>query len=418
MKHWKTTLSAILISAAFIMPGTLLAQDKPEIYSKLPNSALVGVFDPDMPDRSDIEKALPEGTRDNSKPLVIGWTEITLGNPWFVAAIDYAQKAAEEYGYELDVQVADGDPTKTSAQVDSFIARQVDVIVIDPTDLASAAGDAQRAVDAGIPVIMIGTVPDDSPIITTVTWNPFKNGFLAGQYTAKQFDANTPLSVANIIGRVGNSTSESRVNGMMSGFMYERGKQLGKDWSEEEGMLAGFDAFQDLVKSGSTDLPDLNMKFVTMGVGDWTEEGGLNAAEDILTAHGGDLGLILAGNDFMGMGAIRAIQNNNMQDQVKVAASADGFRTALEMVKSGELMATGLFSGSHVGQGAIELIHDIYDEGFDANNLPMGSFFEPDTVTPKNVDQYIDNDDPSNPFFKYEIPPFKTIPELRAEAGQ
>lgn len=408
MKTWTFAVAAALGLAA----GVAFAAEKHPIYQKLPHSSLVGLIDPQMDSRADIEKALPKGPKDYGDKLEIGWTEITLGNPWFVSVVDVAKKKAEEYGYDLDVQVADGDPARTSAQVDTFIARHVDVIVLDPTDLASAAADAERAVEAGIPVIAIGTVPDDSPIVTTVTWNPYMNGFNSGAYMATRFPADKHVNAATLIGRVGNSTSESRVNGMVSGFIWTRMQQLGVEGSKEDAMLRGFDAFQTLNTEGSVDLPDLNFSVLAQGVAHWTEEGGLNATEDILTAHGPKLDLIMAGNDFMGMGAVMAVENNGMQDRVKVAASADGFRVALEMVKNGQMMATGLFSGSHVGEATLDLIHAIFDEGYDANNMPMGSFLVPEAVTPENVDKFIDPDK-GNPFFRYEIPPFKTIDELR-----
>lgn len=407
--HHLTTATALFL-AGLALPAA--AQEKAEIYKLMPNSALSGVIDPEMADRSDIPKALPTTARDASKPLVIGWSEITLGNPWFVAVVDTAKAKAKEYGYELDVQVADGDPAKTSAQIDAFIARGVDVIVIDPTDLAATAADAQRAVDAGIPVIALGTVPDDSPLVTTVLANPYGNGFEAGRYVAKTFGADTPIVAAAIIGTVGNSTSESRVNGLISGIVAERSEQLGLGLSKEDAMLRGFENFQKLKTRGSFDDAELKFEIRGMGVGSWTEEGGLSAAEDLLTAHGDALNLILAENDFMGIGALNALGNVNLKDRIQVAAAADGFRVALDLVKSGDMLVTGLNAGSETGEGVVELIRQIFDQGFDANNLPLGSYFPSAIVTKETVDAVYDPDE-ANPFFKYEVPPFRSISDLR-----
>lgn len=411
MFHSKTAL-ALLSSAALLLALPALAQDKHEIYTLLPNSALSGVIDPAMPDRSAINKALPTAPRDPADKLVIGWTEITLGNPWFVSVIDTAKAKADEYGYELDVQVADGDPAKTSAHIDAFIAKGVDVIVMDPTDLAAAAADAQRAVDAGIPVIALGTVPDDSPIVTTVLFNPYGNGFEAGRFVAQHYGPDAPITAAAILGTVGNSTSESRVNGLITGIIYERSEQLGLGLSKEDAMLAGFNKFQELKTGGSFDYPEAKFSTVSMGVGFWTEEGGLDAAEDILTAHGGDLNIILAENDFMGMGALRAIENQGYKGKIAVANAADGFRVALDLVKSGDMLVTGLCSGSHTGEGVMQLIHQIFDQGFDAGNLPLGSYYPSQIVTGQNADEFIDPDT-ANPFFRYSVPAFKSIPDLR-----
>ncbi|SEO22281.1 ribose transport system substrate-binding protein [Gemmobacter aquatilis] len=410
MKH--VTKAFALLASAALLSGPAWAEGKHEIYTLLPNSALSGVIDPDMADRSAIAKALPVAPRAPDDKLVIGWTEITLGNPWFVAVVDTAKAKAEEYGYELDVQVADGDPAKTSAQIDAFIAKGVDVIVLDPTDLAAAAADAQRAVDAGIPVIALGTVPDDSPLVTTVLANPYGNGFEAGRYVAQTMGAEAQITAAAILGTVGNSTSESRVNGLITGIIYERSEQLGLGLSKEDAMLTGFNKFQELKNHGSFTYPEAKFDVKAMGVGFWTEEGGLDAAEDILTAHGATLNLILAENDFMGIGALTALENAGLKGKVLVACAADGFRVALDLVKSGDMLVTGLNAGSMTGQAAVELIHEIFDQGLDANNLPLGSYFPSAIVTKDTVDEVYDTDT-ANPFFKYTVPPFKTITDLR-----
>lgn len=410
MKHVSKAFA--LLASAALLTGSAWAEGKHEIYTLLPNSALSGVIDPEMADRSDIAKALPTAPRDPGDKLVIGWTEITLGNPWFVAVVDTAKAKADEYGYELDVQVADGDPAKTSAQIDAFIAKGVDVIVLDPTDLAAAAADAQRAVDAGIPVIALGTVPDDSPLVTTVLANPYGNGFEAGRYVAQTMGAEAQITAAAILGTVGNSTSESRVNGMITGIIYERSEQLGLGLSKEDAMLAGFNKFQELKNGGSFTYPEAKFDVKAMGVGFWTEEGGLDAAEDILTAHGATLDLILAENDFMGIGALTALENAGLKGKVQVACAADGFRVALDLVKSGDMLVTGLNAGSMTGQAAVELIHQIFDQGLDANNLPLGSYFPSAIVTKDTVDGVYDPGT-ANPFFKYTVPPFKTIADLR-----
>ena len=124
MTFLKSASLMLCTAALAIVTSSARAAEKHEIYKLLPNSALSGVIDPEMADRSGIAKALPTAPRDASKKLVIGWSEITLGNPWFVSVVDTAKAKAAEYGYELDVQVADGDPAKTSAQIDAFIAKK------------------------------------------------------------------------------------------------------------------------------------------------------------------------------------------------------------------------------------------------------------------------------------------------------
>jgi ribose transport system substrate-binding protein len=130
-----------------------------ELYSLLPKIALVGVRDDSaLESRADIDKAWPKTPR-NEGTLFIGWSEIAMANPWFVAVRDSAIATAEEKGYEINFLVAEGDNLRQSDHIDTFITQGVDVIVIDPVDTTSVILDIQRAVDAGIPVVTVGAAP-------------------------------------------------------------------------------------------------------------------------------------------------------------------------------------------------------------------------------------------------------------------
>ena len=417
MKNRNTTL-ALLMASAMTLPASFAAAqddaDKPEIYRLMPDTALSGLVDPYMPDRTNIEKAWPKEPADPND-IKVGWTEITMGNPFFVELIKGAERAAADTNLSLDVQVADGDLQRQCAHIDTFITQGKDVIVVDPTDTLGVASCINRAVDAGIPVVAIGTVPSDrARVLTTITPNPYENGFGAGEYIAQ--DAGTdPIVGALIIGVVGNSTSESRLNGMVSGIVWQRVQDLGLDMTREDAMLRGYELFQQAKQSGTFNDEELGFQVVTMTEGNWTEEGGLAAAEDILTAHGSRLTHIIADNDWMGIGSLRALRNTGTEG-VKVATSADGARLALEEIKKGNLLVTGTFSGEQMGVSTVAFLDQIFNEGLEAQNLPLGSYFPAYAITPENVDDFIDPN-PENQFYKYEVSPVLNIEEIRAQAA-
>ena len=417
MKNRNTTLALLMASAMTLPAGFAAAQDdadKPEIYRLMPDTALSGLVDPYMPDRTDIEKAWPKEPADPND-IKVGWTEITMGNPFFVELIKGAERAAADTNLSLDVQVADGDLQRQCAHIDTFITQGMDVIVVDPTDTLGVASCINRAVDAGIPVVAIGTVPSDrARVLTTITPNPYENGFGAGEYIAQ--DAGTdPITGALIIGVVGNSTSESRLNGMVSGIVWQRVQDLGLDMTREDAMLRGYELFQQAKQGGTFNDEELGFQVVTMAEGNWTEEGGLAAAEDILTAHGSRLTHIIADNDWMGIGSLRALRNTGTEG-VKVATSADGARLALEEIKKGNLLVTGTFSGEQMGVSTVAFLDQIFNEGLEAQNLPLGSYFPAYAITPENVDDFIDPN-PENQFYKYEVSPVLNIEEIRAQAA-
>lgn len=410
-----TCLSAGLLAGAGGWAAARAADAPASIYALMPNTALSGVIDPSMADRTDIPKAWPK-TPANPKEIRVGWTDITLNNPWFVDLIDTAKRVAAEKGFKLDVQISDGSLETQCSQIDTFITNKVDVIVVDPAQILGVAACVNRAVDKGIPVVAIGTVPSaNAHVLTTITPNPYQIGFKVGSYAAGTFGS-TPIVAGALIGVVGNSTSESRIDGQIGGIVYERMKQAGQNPTVEQAELAGFNLFEKLKKEGSVDVPDLKFKIVGMGEGNWTEQGGLSAAENILAAHS-NVNLFLSDNDFMGMGALRAIRNIGKTGQVQVIAAGDGDRPAMKLIKEGKLLATGTWSPEQTAVATFDFLDQIFRKGLDANNLPLGSYFQAGVINKDDLADYIDPDT-KNKFYKYTVTPVQTIPEIKANAAK
>lgn len=375
------------------------AAAKAELYGMLPKVALVGVRDDAaLVSRADIEKAWPK-TPANPETLTIGWSEIAMANPWFVAVRDSAIATAEAKGYTLNFLVAESDPVKQSQHIDTFISQGVDAIVIDPVDTTAVILDIQRAVDAGIPVVVVGAAPsDEAPALTTISDNAYQVGYGAGEYAGSTFAADEPINIGAIPGKLGNTTAESRTGGMVGGVIAARQKALGTFICKEDAILVGFALWEEAKASGSATNADLNVSILAMGEGGWSQEGGLAAAEPMLTAHGSELNLMIADNEFMTFGILNAVEAAGLTDQIKVGAPSDGFNDALRMIADGTLLVSGSWNGDQQGAHAIEFLEAIFFGGQDPNNLPLGSFFPPLTFTKENAADYI-NPDPEANFF-------------------
>lgn len=398
-------------------PADACVAAKEELYSMLPKVALVGVRDDAvLTSRVDINKAWPK-TPAKDGTLTIGWSEIALANPWFVAVKDSAIATAEAKGYTINFLVAEGDPVKQSQHIDDFITQGVDVIVIDPVDTTAVILDIQRAVDAGIPVVTVGAAPsDEAPILTTISDNAYQVGYGAGEYAGSTFAADEPINIGAIPGKLGNTTAESRTGGMVGGIVAARQKALGKFICKEDAILVGYNLWEEAKKNGSATNEDLNVSIVAMGEGGWSQEGGLAAAEPMLTAHGQELNIMIADNEFMCFGILNAVEAAGLTDQIKVGAPSDGFNDALKMIDEGKLLVSGSWNGDQQGAHAIEFLEAIFFEGKDPSNLPLGSFFPPLTFTKDNAAQYI-NPDPNANFFA--VPEFvfpASIDELVAQS--
>ncbi|MFB9761111.1 substrate-binding domain-containing protein, partial [Ectobacillus funiculus] len=94
------------------------------------------------------------------KKIKIGLTVGTLSNPFFVSMSKGAKEAAKELGGEAIVVSADYDLSKQMAQVEDFITKKVDMILLNAVDSKGIAAAVQQAKAAGIPVIAVDVGAD------------------------------------------------------------------------------------------------------------------------------------------------------------------------------------------------------------------------------------------------------------------
>ena len=371
---------------------------------------MAGLKSPYIMDRSDIYKAWPKEPKDKDH-IVIGWAELTMSGSWFADVTTASDNLAKEYGYEIRRLVAEYDPVLQSEQVDTFISQDVDILVINPADIMAVIADVERAVEAGIPVVCSATMltEEDAPVLTSIASSSWGVGLDAGKYIATQYDSSEKLTAGTILGVLGNPVSESRVNGMLTGILNQRLKDNGFEYTEPESYLIGYNFYQEIVKNGHAFNEEANFEVVSQLVGDWTEEGGMTAAEDMLTSHP-EIQLVVAENDWMGLGAQRAIENANRTEDIKVGCCADGVVDAIEQVKDGVMLCTDCNSAFEQGEEVVKFIHDIFNGEVDPNNLPIGTYFPEIAITADNVDQFYD---PELAYFKYEPMTFKSIPEYK-----
>jgi D-xylose transport system substrate-binding protein len=89
---------------------------------------------------------------------------------------------------EIFYQNADQDPTKQQQQVEAAVTEGVDVLVLDPVDSTASAGLAQRAKDAGIPVISYDRLILDADLDYYVSFDSVEVGKQQGDALAKKLD--------------------------------------------------------------------------------------------------------------------------------------------------------------------------------------------------------------------------------------
>ena len=385
-----------------------------EIYTVTDRNSLSGLVSPLVADRSGINKALPEpGT--TKSDLTVAFSIGQMGAEFFTIMVETAQKKCEEYGYEFLWTSADSSIDKQIADVESFIAMGVDAIILNPMDTGTMATVVQDAVDAGIVVICSGTDFDPSvPVVTSILANNYYGGWYSGLYMGKYFADWDCVNTACILGMLGHNIDESRTEGMMAGWIYARQEAKGEPFAaKEDAMLLAHKYFAELRTNGTMDMSEYGMKVLAQGEGLWSFDGGLTAAEDIIAAHGGELDLIYADADAMGLGAKKAMEDAGFKpgEDIYLASSADAMTDVLDAMQKGEYLVTGYNSPELNGGAPVDLLHMIFEEGFDANNMLAATDLPYGAVSIENYEEYY------NPGHTYAVEKemkWVTIDEFRA----
>ncbi|WP_417509824.1 substrate-binding domain-containing protein [Microbacterium sp.] len=134
--------------------------------------------------------------------VVIGWSGPEADHGWLGAINAGAIAAAESYD-DVELRQAEGtnDANQQIAAIEQFINDDVDAIVLLPTDGAALTQAAQKAMDAGIPVVNVDR-EFSSPFASRITilGDNYGMGVSAGTYICEQLDGQSDAVVAEIAG--------------------------------------------------------------------------------------------------------------------------------------------------------------------------------------------------------------------------
>ena len=115
----------------------------------------------------------------------IGCSIVYKGDEWCAAVAQGLEALGAYYGCDKFI-CDDGDinnETQTK-QVENYIANKVDMIMIDPASPDGVSIALNKAVDAGIPIIIYDGYWEEGAekAVTTVTWDQKATGLISGEY--------------------------------------------------------------------------------------------------------------------------------------------------------------------------------------------------------------------------------------------
>ena len=300
------------------------------------------------------------GVKANVNEVVVGFAQQQLQAPYFAAMEVQSKEIADKQGFKLLFQAANKDPVIQMNQMQAMIAQGADVLVVNAT---SVKGQKQMMtqIASQIPVTYIDTsVPGTG--MTSVQSDNLTIGRESGKLTAKRFKDLGKKSITMVI-ITGPATDEFVGPNRRQGFL---------DGLKEGGMPYEIKAEQ---------------------AGDYQQDKGQVAAENMLAGNP-DIDLILGLNDSMALGAYNVINGKDQYKNVYVAASADGQKEALALIKKGgcegRYISTGLNSPSLAAEEALKISVDVATGKTKPADYPKESFTEAVGIGCDNIDEYYD----------------------------
>ena len=273
---------------------------------------------------------------------------------WLGQVAAKAQEAADQWDdveFRL-VEAADAD--SQASQIETLINEQPDAIVVLPYDGAALTPVAEKAMEAGIPVINVDRLfATPEAARTTILGDNYGIGVKAAEFLAGTL--NCEGNVVEIQGIAGISVTEDR--------------------------SAGFaDTIEALCGDGIT--------IVAQQPGDFNPDTGLEVMEAILQANDG-IDAVYTHDDDMAEGVVAAIENAGREDEM-ILTGVGGSCAAFDQIAEGGLYAaTYLYSPTMAGS-AVNLARLI------ALGQGMSDLFEPEVpseiivppteVVPDNVE--------------------------------
>ncbi len=286
-----------------------------------------------------------DGESSKEKKIVLGFASSSFSDKWQTYLNDAAKKKGEELG--VDIMFSDGknDPATQLANVENFIIEGVDAIIIVMVDTSAPGPYVEACKNAGIPLIAVNRNFDGADIFVG------SNEVMAGEI---QMDY-----ILEKLGGKGNVAILQGTPGFESAFKRTEG-------NEKE----------------LTNYPDMKIVFKDTGL--WDRAKGMEVAENWLES-GVKIDAILANNDEMAIGAIRALTAADKNDEV-IVGGVDATIDALEYVQDGTLSVTVFQNPFAQGDLAIESAMNLI-KGNEVSKYVDVPF---EKVTKDNVQKYIE----------------------------
>lgn len=262
--------------------------------------------------------AKKEETPPVANKLTIGVSLLTRTHPFYQDLEAGLRAAADSAGFELLVTAAEFDVARQKDQMQDFIVRKVNAIVLSPCDSKSIGTSVKAANDAGIPVFTadIACLAEGVEIVTHVASDNLAGGQLAAQALIEALNGAGEVAII--------------------------------DHPEVESVIQRVKGFEEELATAP------NIKLVAKLSGRGVKDQAFRTAEDILQAHP-KLAGVFGINDDSALGALAAVEKAGKLGQVTIVGF-DAVPEARTAIAAGKIHADVIQQPLEIGRRTIAAV--------------------------------------------------------------
>ena len=286
--------------------------------------------------------------KSNVKKYVIGFSQCNSAEPWREAMNKkMKEEAAKHPEIELIISDAQQDNSRQVADVENFLVKEVDLLIISPNEAQPLTAIVEKVYNSGIPVIVLDRKILSEAYTAFIGADNVLIGEAAGRYAAKLLNGSG--RVVEIWGLKGSTPAIERHNGFVKGI---------------------------------ADYPEI--KIIYQQDGAWLRRKGREIMENALQRFE-KIDLVYGHNDPMAMGAYLAAKNAGRSQEMYFIGidGLPGPEGGAQAVLNGELSATFLYptGGAEAIQTALKILQ--------GEKVPQNITLQTATIDSSNAKKYI-----------------------------
>ncbi len=285
-----------------------------------------------------------DSTPQQTAGMTIGVSLLTRTHPFYQDLEAGLLEGAKANGYQLLVTAGEFDVAKQKDQIQDFIVRKVNAIIISPCDSKSIGTAIKAANDAGIPVFTadIACLAEGVKVITHVASDNIAGGKEAARAVIQALNGTGKVAII--------------------------------DHPEVESVIQRVKGFEDEIALN----PNINIVAKLSGHG--VKDQAFRTTEDILQAHP-DVTAIFGINDDSALGALAAVEKAGKSGKVKIVGF-DAVPEARAAIKAGKIFADVIQQPHEIGLKTIDAIKTYISGGTVPPQIliPCGLFTQADAA--------------------------------------